>query len=82
MEENKSFWIAVAVIALVAGLVGGYFYGRKIGYNKAQADIKAAAEAEAQKAAEAANPFKSAQTNPLQNIPTNPLQNLKFNPFK
>ena len=84
MDEQKSplIWIFAIVLALLLGIGGGVWYGNKMGYAKAQAEIKAAAEAEAKKAAEAANPFKTAETNPLENIQTNPLESLKFNPFK
>ena len=83
MEENSPLiWIFAVVVALLLGLGGGYFYGNKIGYQKAQTDAKSAAEAESKKAAEAANPFKQAGANPLENVTTNPLENVKFNPFK
>lgn len=83
MEENPPFiWIFAIIMALILGVGGGYYYGNKIGYQKAQADVKSAAEAEAKKAAEAVNPFKSAGTNPLDKITSNPLESVKLNPFK
>ncbi|MBI4920035.1 hypothetical protein HY838_01980 [Candidatus Azambacteria bacterium] len=81
-EKSPLLWIFAVIAALLLGLGGGYYYGDKIGYKKAQADAKAIAEAEAKKAAEAANPFKSAATNPLENVTANPLEKVKLNPFK
>lgn len=81
-EKSQFFWIFAVVIALLLGVGGGYWYGGKIGYQKAQADAKVAVEAEAKKAAEKANPFKTAESNPLQKVNTNPLESVKFNPFK
>jgi hypothetical protein len=74
------------VIALAAGLVGGYFYGDSQGYKRAEADIKATQQASAQKAAkqaaDAANPFKAA--NPLEGVEANPFEKTKkiLNPFE
>ncbi len=84
MDENKSplLWIFAIVLALLLGVGGGWWYGNKVGYARAQADAKVAAEAGAKKAAEAANPFKTAETNPLEKVQTNPLESVKFNPFQ
>lgn len=81
-EKSPLLWIFAVVASLLLGLGGGYYYGNKTGYGKAQADAKIAAEAEAKKAAEAANPFKSAGANPLEKATANPLENVKLNPFK
>jgi len=81
-EKSPLLWIFAVVVAVLLGLGGGYYYGHKVGYNKAQADATAVAEAEAQKAAEAVNPFKSAGANPLDKVTGNPLESIKLNPFK
>jgi len=84
MQNNKILvWV---LIALVAGLVGGYWYGQSKGYSQAQADIKKVQEQGAKKAGEdaakAANPFQA--VNPLQGVNANPFEKAKkiLNPFK
>ena len=78
--------IIIAIIVLVIGLVGGYFYGRQKGYQQAEADIKKLDEVAAKKAtdeaAKAANPFQA--VNPLQGVEANPFQKVKkiLNPFE
>lgn len=68
------------VVAAVASLVGD-----RIGYSRAQADVKKTQEVAAQKAADdaakAANPFKAA--NPLEGVESNPFEEAKkvLNPF-
>lgn len=84
MGNNKlGLWV---LIALVAGLVGGYWYGDSRGYSRAEADIKKVQEEAAAKASEdaakAANPFQA--VNPLQGVEANPFEKAKsiLNPFK
>ena len=78
--------IAIAVVVLIIGLAGGYFYGQQKGYQQAEADIKKLDEVAAKKAtdeaAKAANPFKA--MNPLQGVEANPFQKVKkiLNPFE
>ena len=78
--------IVIAVVVLVFGLVGGYFYGQKKGYSQAETDIKKLDEVAAKKAtdeaAKAANPFQA--VNPLQGVEANPFQKVKkvLNPFE
>jgi len=85
MEENKSFLVWV-LVALVVGLVGGYWYGDGRGYTRAEADIARVQEEAAQKAAEAAakeaNPFQA--VNPMEGVDANPFEKAKdiLNPFK
>lgn len=84
MENNRiRIWV---LLALVIGLVGGYWFGDSRGYSRAEADIKKVQEEAAAKAAEAAakaaNPFQA--VNPLQGVEANPFEKAKsiLNPFK
>ena len=66
-------WLVVVLVAVLA-LSAGYWYGAKMGYAKAQAEVKVSADAAAKKAAEKANPFNNTQANPLGNIKVNPFK--------
>ena len=85
MEQAKFVALAVGV-ALLLGLILGYWSGNRLGYERAKADIQAARDAVAQnavdEAAKAANPFTSA--NPLENVNVNPFESAKkaLNPFE
>lgn len=85
MVENKPVILWV-IIALVLGLVGGYWFGNDRGYKRAEADIKKIQEEAAKKAtdqaAKAANPFQA--VNPLEKVEANPFEKAKsiVNPFK
>lgn len=85
MGENNKLWKLV-LVALVAGLVGGYWFGDNRGYGRAQADVKKLQEEAASKAAaeaaKAANPFQA--VNPLSGVEANPFEKAKnlLNPFK
>lgn len=80
-------WIVIAIVLLIAGLVGGYFYGIDKGRTQGREALLAeqkAAEEQAKKAAQeelakAANPFE-AKINPFENGYQNPFENV--NPFK
>ena len=78
--------ILIAIVVLIIGLAGGYFYGQKKGYSQAEVDIKKLDEIAAKKATEeaakAANPFQA--VNPLQGVEANPFQKVKkiLNPFE
>ncbi len=83
--DNKPVLVWV-LVALIAGLVGGYYFGDSQGFKRAEANIKkiqeeAAAKAAAE-AAKAANPFQAA--NPLEGVQDNPFEKTKsiLNPFK
>lgn len=81
---SSKIWLWV-VIVLVAGLVGGYWFGFERGYGKAEADIKKVQEEAAKKvsedAAKAANPFQA--VNPVEGVEANPFEKTKkiLNPF-
>ena len=84
MGNNKlGLWV---LIALVVGLVGGYYYGNDRGYKQAEADVKKVQDEAAKKAADdaakAANPFQA--VNPLEGVEANPFEKAKsiLNPFK
>lgn len=91
MISKKLF--SVAVLALAAGVIGGYLFGQQAGYKKgnaagyarAEADVKNLEEGAAKKAAaeatKAANPFQG--VNPLQGVESNPFEKAKklLNPF-
>lgn len=85
LMENKPVILWVA-IALVLGLVGGYYFGDNRGYKRAETAIKKIQEQAAQKAADdaakAANPFQA--VNPLEKVEANPFEKAKsiVNPFK
>ncbi len=83
--DNKPILVWV-LVALVLGLVGGYFYGDSHGFKRAEANIKKIQEQAANKAstaaAKAANPFQA--VNPLEGVQANPFAKAKsiLNPFK
>lgn len=94
MEKNTKGTIVVAVVvALIAGGVGGYLYGKgagktaayDAGYAQAEEDLgkvqEEAAKRTAEEAAKAANPFGVA--NPLGDVEADPLAKFKkaLNPF-
>ena len=85
MGENNKLRVWV-LVALAAGLVGGYWFGDSSGYDRAQADIKKVQEEAAKKASEdaakTANPFQA--VNPLSGVEANPFEKVKslLNPFK
>ena len=85
MNQNAAKWIFV-LVALLVGLVGGYWYGNMKGVEQGVAKEQAA-KAQTQKAAEeeaakAANPFEQTTTNPFEKSPANPFENVELNPFK
>ena len=77
-------WV-LAVVALLVGIGGGFWYGESAGRARAQADVKAQQEELAKKAGEdaakAANPFQT--VNPLEGVKANPFESAKkaLNPF-
>lgn len=85
MGENNKLW-AWVLVALVMGLVGGYWFGNSSGYKRAQADVKKVQDEAAKKASEdaakTANPFQA--VNPLTGVEANPFEKVKnvLNPFK
>lgn len=84
MEDQSKVAYGLAVVALIIGLAGGYYYGNSKGRTDLLAEQKAAeekAQVEAQEElAEAANPFGGAQVNPFEGSYTNPLK-ASVNPF-
>lgn len=82
-------WVLVAV-ALVVGLIGGYYFGSGQAYEKGMnagvAQEKAAQEAKVKdaekEAVKAVNPFEQTTTNPFEKSSTNPFENVKVNPFE
>ncbi len=88
-NESSSKIVITAILCLVIGLGGGYWYGSKkgydLGYKMAQDDAKKVADEAAKKAiedvAKAANPFQA--VNPLQNVDANPFEKTQkiLNPF-
>lgn len=83
--EHKPVLVWV-LVALVIGLVGGYYFGDSQGFKRAEANLKKiqeeAADKAAEEAAKAANPFQA--PNPLEAIEDNPFEKTKsiLNPFK
>ncbi len=83
--NNAKFMVLSTLLALVGGLVVGYWSGNRLGYERAKADAQATQEAVAKKAVDeatkAANPFKS--VNPLEGVKVDPFENAKkaLNPF-
>jgi hypothetical protein len=77
-------WV-LAVVALLVGLGGGFWYGESAGRERAAADVEAQQEELAKKAGEdaakAANPFQT--VNPLEGVEANPFESAKkaLNPF-
>ena len=88
MEQSFIKTLVVGVALLVAGLLGGYYYGQSVGVEKgklaAQIEAKQQAEdaaaASEKLAAQAANPFAGA-ANPLQGASVNPFEKVNVNPF-
>ena len=81
MNAKYIQWVLVAV-ALVVGLVGGYFYGNSKGVAKEKSTQEAAAKKGAEDAAAAVNPFSQTTANPFEKSPVNPYENVNINPFK
>ncbi|OGN31515.1 MAG: hypothetical protein A3I92_00530 [Candidatus Yanofskybacteria bacterium RIFCSPLOWO2_02_FULL_43_10b] len=83
--DNKPILVWV-LVALVIGLVGGYYFGDNQGFKRAEANLKKIQEEAADKAAaaaaKAANPFQAA--NPLEGVQDDPFAKTKsiLNPFK
>lgn len=79
-------WWAWVLVALIAGLGAGYWYGNRAGIALGVAQEKAAETARREeaekKAAQAANPFEQATTNPFEKNPVNPFEGVKVNPFE
>ena len=70
-----------AIVALVLGLAGGYWYGIRAGVAKEQAAEESRRTAALAEAAEAVNPFAAA-ANPFEKNPANPYEKVKVNPFE
>ena len=87
MEQgNTQTLLIAALVALVIGAGGGYFYGHSKGQSDLLASQKAEEEAAKQEAqakiAEQVNPFGAAQANPLEGGYENPFEGASINPFK
>ena len=86
MVGNTKVLAVAVLVALVIGAAGGYWYGDRRGYSRAEADAKKIQEAAAKKAvddaAKVANPFQA--VNPLEGVNANPFQKAKnlLNPFQ
>jgi len=86
MNKNS---LAISVVLLIVGALGGYWYGNSKSYDKgyqtAVTDIKTQQEEAAKKASEeaakTANPFQV--SNPLEGVKANPFEKVKetLNPF-
>lgn len=89
MEQSFTKTLVVGVVLLVAGLLGGYYYGQSVGVERgmlaAQLEAKRQAEdaaaASEKLAAQAANPFATGAANPLQGVSVNPFEKVNVNPF-
>ena len=67
-EKSQSFWIFAVVFSLLIGLVAGWWYGNKTGYDRGLNDAaKASAETPAVK---------------IDTGYKNPFENVNLNPFK
>lgn len=66
-EKNPMMWIFAAIVALILGAVGGYWYGDKVGYDRGVTDAaKASAQAPAIKVDTGyKNPFENVNLNPF-----------------
>ena len=82
---SKSGTWLLALVALLIGLGGGFWYGESAGRARAAADLKAQQDELTAKAgadaAKAANPFQT--VNPLEGVKANPFESAKkaLNPF-
>jgi uncharacterized membrane protein YraQ (UPF0718 family) len=92
MEQSKNHLVLLSIMALVIGLVAGYFYGHAKGIDKGRADLLAQQEQAQQEAAakvlkevqEAANPFTEEEqvVNPFEKVEyKNPFEGATVNPF-
>lgn len=86
-QETSSKVLGVALVCLIIGVLGGYFYGDSQGVKKGVAQEKAAIAAEQKKAADAAaqaaSPFGGTSVNPFSApAPVNPYKDVKVNPFQ
>lgn len=66
-EKNPMMWIFTAIIALILGAVGGYWYGDKVGYDRGLNDAaKISTESPAIKVDTGyKNPFENVNLNPF-----------------
>ncbi len=66
-EKNPMMLVFAAIVALILGAVGGYWYGDKVGYDRGLTDAaKASAEAPAVKVDTGyKNPFDKVNLNPF-----------------
>lgn len=90
MNNEQGYVVAgvLMILALVAGMGGGYF----MGYAQGQADLRTTQEAEAlalderevtdEEIAERVNPFSAEATNPLEGGYQNPFEETAVNPFR
>ena len=88
-QEPLSRVAIIAVLCLIIGVVGGYFYGNSQGVQKGIASEKARVVAEQKKvadqAAKTANPFGTTSVNPFStggSSTVNPYKDVKVNPFQ
>lgn len=81
--EKKSYmqWV-FAVVALVAGLSGGYFYGHSRGVADEKAAQQAVKDQALKEVAKAVNPFEATAVNPYDKATVNPYDSVKVNPFQ
>lgn len=75
-------WMFGAIVALVLGLAGGYWYGVRAGVAKEQAAEEARRKTALAEAVGAVNPFADAAANPFEKNPANPYEKIKVNPFE
>lgn len=66
-EKNPMMLVFAAIVSLILGAVGGYWYGDKVGYDRGLTDAaKASAEAPAVKVDTGyKNPFDKVNLNPF-----------------
>lgn len=81
--EQKSYmqWV-LAVVALIAGLAGGYYFGLNRGAAQEKAAQKAVQDKALTEATKAVNPFDNSAANPYEKSQINPYDNIKVNPFQ
>lgn len=81
-QAMGKMWLVWALVALVIGAGGGYWYGREAGMASEKARSSALLAERERAAAKAVNPFEQTAANPFEKNPANPFENVKVNPFE
>lgn len=83
---NQERILGLIVVALVIGVLGGYWYGRwtgdAAGYDRARNEFSANLSGLSPVATGGTDNQTAGTGNPLAEVKTNPFDDVKFNPFE